>query len=307
MKYLKILLLPIISAGLTSIILIIVENWNNLITCTLTSINNINLKEWLIITIVGLISLLIKLAKDRSDELKLIYDFRDRIDKANKTYKWLIDSHLELPSNLGGFLNDKLDTIKTNGRGGLIFLNICADDYLMWLTECISIAKKSFEVILAYPYDPAWFYDTRDMEPEKKINYLNVTSVIKKKKIVKRRIIVNEKEKLRDLFINKMTKENIKDFFVKHRDIELYFLDLKQLDSNIDYIGFKQQIMLAITKDYAMIDKKIVLRKQDSVELAVYIGKNDFLNLFSEENKIFFVKPLIYNKKEIIDEFNLNL
>ncbi len=252
---------------------------------------------------VGLVFLLIKLSKDRSDELSLFGRLTKIISKVDDKYRWLIDSHLQLPSKLNAFLDEKLDLIKNNGRGGLIFFNVCSNDYLNWLTQCIADMQKSFEAILTYPYKPSWFFiDDSEMNLQKKMEYLNVTN--KRSKKTKCRILVYKYNDLKIDFEFMKTRGFVEDFLRKHKYVELLFLDLTELEKP-EYLSFKQQIMLAITKDYAMVDRKIVLRKQDSVELAVYLGKNDFLALFSDQNRQLFTKPLVYNKKEIIDEFNL--
>jgi hypothetical protein len=163
--------------------------------------------------------------------------------------------------------------------------------------------QKSFEAILTYPYTPSWFFiDDSEMSSQKKMEYLNVIN--KKTKKTKCRILVYKYEDLKKDFQVMKTRGFIEEFIRKHKYVELLFLDITELEKP-EYISFKQQIMLAITKDYAMVDRKIVLRKQDSVELAVYLGKNDFLALFSDQNRPLFTKPLVYSKKEIIDEFKL--
>lgn len=225
-----------------------------------------------------------------------------------KTYKWILQSHNKLPWNIKFWLSEKIENSKN--KSGVVLLNICSAEYKRYLTECFSHAEKSFEAISTGDYAPDYFYSDDDMESKEKLKYLDLANSKKglKRKI---RILAYSHIKLRKSWELMESKRidgisQVQDFFNRHSDIDLLFLDIERIKQN-HFSEYYACTRYALSDDFAMFDSSIVLRKTGEFGLAFYYGKElDFQNLFDEDN-IATYYSLFKNKQQIIADFNLDV
>ncbi len=256
-----------------------------------------------------ILSLLFVIAHERAEEINMHTDVI-QLYEILYPHRWLNEAHSLLPEKLKSYLSRKLEKAEENG-GGIVVLKVTDDDYLEWLKECLESAENSYEAILTAPYWPKWFFTNENqMDSKQKCRFLSEVNNHPNKRIKRKRIMIFKECILESSFSSAgrypkllLNPDEIKFFFAFHTNVELSFINLDLLEN----IGtWYQKVMIAVSHDFALIDKELVLKRNGKFELSFCFGKTDEFQGIFDENMWNIYKRITLNKDEIISKYNLS-
>jgi len=192
-------------------------------------------------------------------------------------YAHLVSMHLNLPGKMGTLFSMIINEINQKG-GGFAVLKVDDDHYMNYLTEALRHTEISFNAILTKQYPPHWFFE--EPKSAEKLSYLElVNKEVKKRSLLARRIMILEESTLKESF-GKLALAQRKKFFDLNSNVELYWIGSDTLAGFADF----QPFMSSVEEDYALFDDALVLKKNLTNQLTVFLGSQNqgYREMFSD-------------------------
>ncbi len=201
------------------------------------------------------------------------------LDKANNVYKKIIENHNNISNPFDAYLSKKI--LETDYLGGFAFIKITDNIYAKWLLETLNSANSSY--LSTMRLDPKLFLEfsisnNEIIEFNKKFFSKDLTN-----KIIKRRVLIYEEKEFYNYFRTLKEQGRFNEFFNLHNNVELYYVETNELKN---FASERGDFSNSLFEDFALIDKKIVLKKEKvGLGGAILFGQiRPYLNFFNEEN-----------------------